>query len=77
MTAETEQQQAASLPEPQITAALTFSQWCTVLGYVTNAPYREVAPLIERLMTQIAPQVEAQQLQAALAVAPTASEARN
>lgn len=77
MTAETEQQQPAGLPEPNLTVTLTYPEWCVILGCIGAQPLREVLGVFNRLMAQLGPQADAQQLQAALAVAPTASEARN
>ena len=71
------EQTPASLPESNLSATLTYAEWCTVLGAIAGAPYRDVCRIIERLMTQLGPQADAQQLKATLAMAPTASEARN
>lgn len=77
MTGEAEQQSAAGLPEPNLTVTLTYPEWCVILGCVGTQPLRDVLPVFNRLVGQLGPQADAQQLQAALAVAPTASEARN
>ena len=76
MSAEAEQL-PPGMPAPNLTAILEYAEWCTVLGALASAPYRDVCRIIERLMEQLGPQADAQQLQAILAVTPTASEARN
>lgn len=68
---------APGLPDPNLTATLTYAEWCTVMRCIAAAPYRDVAQIVDRLLGQIGPQADAQQSQAALAMAPTASQARN
>lgn len=75
MSAEAEQQ--PGLPEPDLTVTLTYPEWCVILGCVGTQPLRDVLPVFNRLMAQLGPQADAQQLQAALALTPTVSEARN
>ena len=77
MTGQADQPQPAGLPEPTLSVTLTFSEWCVILGCVGTQPLRDVLPVFHRLMAQLGPQADAQQLQAVLAVAPTASEALN
>ncbi len=77
MTGDVEQQQPAGLPEPNLTVTLQYAEWCVILGCIGTQPLREVLPVFNRLMAQLGPQADAQQLQAALALTPTASEARN
>lgn len=77
MTADGEQQQPAGLPEPNLTVILPYADWCVLLACVGTQPLRDVLPVFNRLMAQLGPQADAQQLQAALALTPTASEARN
>lgn len=77
MTTNGEQQQAAGLPDPDLTVTLTYAEWCVILGCIGAQPLREVLPVFNRLMAQLGPQADAQQLQAALALTPAATEARN
>ena len=70
-------EQIPGLPEPNLTATLSYIDWCTVMAALAAGPYRDVAPVIDRLMTQISPQADAQQAQAILAVATTPSDLRN
>ncbi len=77
MSANAEQQQAAVLPAPDLTVTLAYIDWCVILGCIGAQPLREVLPVFNRLMAQLGPQADAQQLQAALALVPSASEARN
>lgn len=75
MTAEAETPDG--LPMPDLTATLTYQEWCTVLAHLAGGVYRDVMPVIGKLMTQLGPQADAQQQQAILAMAPAPSEARN
>lgn len=78
MTGETVTEQApAGLPAPDLTVTLTYAEWCVILGCIGAQPLRDVLSVFSRLMAQLGPQADAQQLQAALAITPTASEARN
>lgn len=77
MTGDVEQQQPTGLPDPNLTVTLQYAEWCVILGCIGAQPLREVLPVFNRLMAQLGPQADAQQLQAALALTPTASEARN
>ena len=76
MTTDTEQQ-PAGLPTPDLTVTLTYAEWCVVLGAIGAQPLHQVLPVFNRLMAQLGPQADAQQLQAALALTPAATEARN
>lgn len=67
----------AGLPLPNLTAELTHAEWCVVLFHLGAGAYRDVKPVIDRLMDQLNPQADAQQAQAVLAVAPAASDSRN
>lgn len=75
MSAEAEQ--PAGLPAPDLTVRLPYAEWCLVLGCVGAQPLRDVLAVFNRLMAQLGPQADAQQLQAALALTPAATEARN
>ena len=77
MSPEAEQPQSPGVPEPNLTVTLTYGEWCVILGCIGTQPLRDVLPVFHRLMAQLGPQADAQQLQAVLAVAPTASEALN
>lgn len=70
-------EQVPGLPDPTLTAELTYDQWCTVLMQVASGPYSRVKPIIDSLMAQLGPQADAQQQQAVLAVFPAASDLRN
>lgn len=76
MTAQTDDT-PEGLPAPDLTATLTYTEWCTVLAHLAGGVYRDVMPVIGKLMTQLGPQADAQQSQALLAVTPAASESRN
>lgn len=75
MSAEAEQQ--PGLPASDLTVTLAYAEWCVILACVGAQPLRDVLAVFNRLMAQLGPQADAQQLQAALALTPTASEARN
>lgn len=77
MIGDIERERPAGVPEPDLTVTLAYSEWCVILGCIGTQPLRDVLPVFNRLMAQLGPQADAQQLQAALAVAPTVSEARN
>jgi hypothetical protein len=70
-------EQQALLPEPNLTAELTYLEWCVVLAHLGGGRYCDVAPIINRLMARLSPQANAQQQQAILAAAPAASDSRN
>ena len=76
MTGGTEPQ-PAGLPAPDLTVTLTYAEWCVILGCVGAQPLHQVLGVFNRLMAQLGPQADAQQLQAALALTPAATEARN
>lgn len=76
MTTEAEQQPPA-LPTPDLTVTLSYPEWCVILGCIGAQPLRDVLGVFNRLMAQLGPQADAQQLQAALALTPAATEARN
>lgn len=62
---------------PNLTAELTYFEWCVVLAHLAGGVYRDVMPVINKLVAQLGPQADAQQQQAMLAVMPPASDSRN
>ena len=77
MSAEAEQPQSPGVAESNLTVTLTYAEWCLIMGCVGTQPLRDVLPVFNRLMTQLGPQADAQQLQAVMALTPPGSEARN
>ena len=77
MTIIPDDQMPEGLPDPDLCAELSYAQWCMVLAHLSSGAYRDVKPIIDRLMAQLSPQADAQQIQAILAVVPAASDSRN
>ena len=77
MSAEAEQPQSPGVAESNLTVTLAYGEWCVILGCIGTQPLRDVLPVFNRLMAQLGPQADAQQLQAVMALTPPASEARN
>lgn len=77
MIGDAEQTEPTALPAPDLTVTLTYAEWCVILGCIGAQPLREVLAVFNRLMAQLGPAADAQQLQAALALMPAATEARN
>ena len=77
MSAEAEQPQSPGVADSNLTVTLTYAEWCVILGCIGTQPLRDVLPVFNRLIGQLGPQADAQQLQAVMALTPPASEARN
>ena len=77
MTTLHDEGQPPGFSTPNLAAELTYAEWCVVVAHLASGVYRDVMPIMDKLLTQLGPQADAQQQQAMLAVTPAPSDSRN